>query len=233
MTWKALMFDVFGTVVDWRTTVARELRGALAPHGIDRDWNVLADGWRELYQPAMERVRSGGRGFAILDELHRENLDELLEREGIHALDGDGRARLNLCWHRLDPWPDSPAGLLELGAGRVCASCSNGNIALMVNLSRHGKLRWDAILGAELTRAYKPDPACYLGSAAAIGLEPGEVMMVAAHNGDLKAAGELGFGTAFVRRPTEHGPEQTTDLTPEGDWDLEADDLIDLSRKLS
>jgi 2-haloacid dehalogenase len=211
---KALFFDVFGTCVDWRASVAREGFGGR-----------FADDWRGRYQPQLETVRSGRRPWTILDVLHREALDEVLAE---HAIDlpAAQRDELNLVWHRLDPWPDTVEGLTRLTERFVIAPVSNGNIALLVDMARHARLPWDAILGAELARAYKPEPEVYLRSAEALGIAPGEAMMVAAHNGDLLAAGALGLMTAFVPRPTEHGPGQTTDLAPEGDYDVVADDLV-------
>src|SRR4051812_15581251 len=195
---KALFFDVFGTCVDWRSAVVRE--GAafgLPPR--------FADDWRACYQPQLETVCSGAREWTILDVLHREALDEVLDEHGAD-LSPAQRDELNLVWHRLDPWPDTVAGLTRLKERCVIAPVSNGNIALLVDMARHAGLPWDVILGAELARAYKPDPEAYLRSVEALGLQPGEVMMVAAHNGDLVAAGDLGLMTAFVPRPTEHGP---------------------------
>jgi 2-haloacid dehalogenase len=219
---RALFFDVFGTCVDWRSSVRREL----ARHGLSE---ALADEWRALYQPQMETVRSGQRGWVDLDVLHREALDRLLARHGLSVADP---GELTRAWHRLDPWPDTVPGLTRLKARFIVAPCSNGHIALSVDLARHAGLPWDVILGAEIARAYKPQPAAYLASAAALKLPPREITMVAAHNGDLHAAQALGFGTAFVPRPTEHGPGQTTDLAPEGDWDVVARDFLELADRL-
>jgi 2-haloacid dehalogenase len=216
---RALFFDVFGTCVDWRTSVRRELR----EHGLPEE---LADEWRALYQPQMETVRSGARAWADLDVLHREALDALLTRHGLRADDPD---ELTRAWHRLDPWPDTVPGLTRLKARFIIAPCSNGHIALSVALARHAGLPWDVILGAEIAHAYKPRPAVYEASAAALRLPPREIVMVAAHNGDLQAAQALGFGTAFVPRPAEHGPGQTTDLEPEGEWDVVARDFLELA----
>jgi 2-haloacid dehalogenase len=221
---KALFFDVFGTCVDWRSTVVREAEAlGLEPR--------FADDWRARYQPQMETVRSGARPWTILDVLHREALDEVLAAHGVD-LTAAQRDDLNLVWHRLDPWPDSVSGLTRLKERFVIAPVSNGNIALLVDMARHAGLPWDAILGAELARAYKPQPEAYLRSAEALGIEPGKAMMVAAHNGDLMAAARLGLMTAFVPRPTEHGPGQTSDLAPEADYDVVADDFIALANAL-
>ncbi len=231
---KALLFDVFGTVVDWRSGVAREAAACFAERGIDVDGAVFADSWRNKYQPAMEKIRSGGRGYVALDVLHRENLDATLAEFGLDAaFDEAARGALNRAWEKLPPWPDSVPGLTALKARYAIAPCSNGSIALMTWLAKYGGLPWDAILGAEIARDYKPQPAVYLASAAALGLAPAEVMMVAAHNGDLDAARAAGLHTGFLPRPIEHGPGQSTDLEPESDWDVIAADLNDLARRLA
>ena len=222
MSPKALLFDVFGTCVDWRAGVAREATALGLPG------ERVADAWRARYQPQLETVRSGERPWVVLDVLHREALDDVLDELGLD-LGMDARDRLTLAWHRLDPWPDTVPGLTRLKASYVIAPCSNGHIAQSVNLARHAGLPWDAILGAEIAGAYKPDPRVYLASVAALGLEPAEVMMVAAHNGDLQAAAGCGLRTAFVARPREHGPGQTTDLHADGDVDIEAGDLVALA----
>ena len=230
---KALLFDVFGTVVDWRTGVAREAKAFFDERGIAVDASAFADAWRAKYQPAMERVRAGNRGYLPLDVLHRENLDATLADFGLSAsVDPAARANLNRAWEKLPPWPDSVMGLTRLKSGYAIAPCSNGSIALMTWLARYGGLPWDTVLGAEIARAYKPQPAVYLASASALGLVPAEAMMVAAHNDDLAAARAAGLKTAFVPRPSEHGPGQTADLEPDSDWDVMASDLNDLARKL-
>ncbi len=230
---EALTFDVFGTVVDWRTGIAREARAILGQHGAGRDWEALADRWRALYQPAMEAVRSGRRPWLRLDDLHRENLLTVLDELGLAGRPEAEIERLNRAWHRLDPWPDVVAGLARLKRRFILATLSNGNVALMVNMARRAGLPWDAILGAEVARAYKPMPEAYLGSAAALGLAPARCLMVAAHNGDLLAARACGFRTAFVARPTEHGPGQTGDLRAEHAFDLVATDFLDLADQLA
>jgi len=226
---KALTFDVFGTVVDWRSSVAAELQDFFAPRGVVRDWPQFILDWRALYQPAMQAVRSGARDFVILDVLHRENLLVLLDRYEIAGLTPDEIDHLSQIWHRLAPWPDVVPGLTRLKRSHVLATLSNGNIALMVNLARFGGLPWDAILGAEFTRSYKPDPPTYLGTAAALGLAPDQCLMVAAHNDDLHAARAMGFGTAFIARPTEYGPGQTVDLEPDAAWDFATDSMTGLA----
>ena len=233
---KALTFDVFGTVVDWRTSVAREGRAFGERHGIEADWERFADDWRGLYQPSMSRVRDGERPWAPLDDLHRESLCTLLGELGVAI--GDGGVSdaavdaLNRAWHRLDPWPDVVEGLTRLKRRFVLATLSNGNVALLVNMAKRAGLPWDAVLGAEVARRYKPQPEAYLTTARLLGLAPEECMMVAAHNDDLRAAAALGFRTAFVGRPDEYGPGQTRDLRPEDDFDIVADDFIGLAEAL-
>ena len=227
--YRALLFDVFGTVVDWRSSVIRELEGVGAHFGIEADWTAFADAWRGLYQPSMERVRSGERPWCKLDDLHRESLVELLDRFGISALTVAEVDELNRAWHRLDPWPDTVAGLTRLRRMYILATLSNGNVALLVNMARRAGLPWDAVLGAETARCYKPLPEAYLRTADHLGLEPARCVMVAAHNDDLAVARGLGFATAFVRRPTEYGPHQSSDLEAESDWDFVADSLTELA----
>jgi 2-haloacid dehalogenase len=232
---RACLFDVFGTVVDWRTSVSRDLAGFAKQKGISGvDWLEFAVEWRKLYQPSMDEVRSGRRGFTILDVLHRESLNKLVARYKLKGLSEADLEHINRAWHRLDPWPDVVAGLTRLKAKFVIAPCSNGNIALMVNLAKRAGLPWDCILGAETARAYKPMPDAYLRSCAQLGLAPAQVCMVAAHNHDLKAAKAQGMKTAFVARPTEHGPGQTTDLAPDAACvDIAPRDFVELAAKLS
>ena len=203
---KALIFDVFGTLVDWRTSIARESEVLLAPLGIPIDWLAFADAWRDQYQPAMEEVRSGRMPFCKLDRLHRHNLDLILRDFGLDHVDEAARCKLNLAWHRLDAWPDVASGLRSLRADYLLAPCSNGNISLMVDLARRNGFPWDAILGAEVARDYKPNPVVYLVAAEAFDLAPEQTMMVAAHSSDLAAAAAAGLRTAFIARPDEHGP---------------------------
>jgi len=231
---QALLFDVFGTVVDWRSSVSRDLAAWAKQKGIGGiDWLEFAVEWRKLYQPSMEEVRSGRREFTILDVLHRESLDKLIARYAIKGLSESDVQHMNRAWHRLEPWPDVVAGLTRLKKKLVIAPCSNGNIALMVNLAKRAGLPWDCILGAETARAYKPTPDAYRNSCRQLGLSTNEVMMVAAHNNDLRAAKAQGMQTAFVARPKEHGPGQTTDLTPDSSCvDLAPKDFVDLAAKL-
>ncbi|KUF11088.1 haloacid dehalogenase type II [Pseudoponticoccus marisrubri] len=232
---KALLFDVFGTVVDWRGGVAREVATFCARHGItDVDPAAFADAWRARYQPAMEEVRAGRRPFVRLDVLHRENLDATLAAFDIEArrLDSVDLDELNRAWHRLDPWPDAVPGLKRLRQDHIIAPLSNGNVALLLNMAKRAGLPWDAILGAEVVAAYKPDPASYLRTVDLLGLAPEEVCMVAAHNDDLHAARACGLKTAFLPRPTEHGPGQCTDLAADSNWTWIAADLEDLADQL-
>jgi 2-haloacid dehalogenase len=229
---KALTFDVFGTVVDWRGSLIREGEALGRARGLHVDWARFADAWRGLYQPSLEKVRSGRLPWTKLDDLHRMALETLLVEFKITGLGEAEIDDLNRAWHRLDPWPDSVAGLTRLKRRFVLATLSNGNVALIVNMARRAGLAWDAVLGAEVARAYKPQPAAYLTTAALLGLAPAQCLMVAAHNGDLAAASAQGFRTAFVPRPTEYGPGQTTDLTPARDWDVAADSFTDLAARL-
>ena len=229
----ALLFDVFGTVVDWRTSVIRELTAFAAGRGLQADWPRIADEWRGEYQPAMEEVRSGRRDWTILDVLHRESLEHVLARHGIDGLTEPELAHLTRAWHRLDPWPDAVPGLVELRKRFIVGTLSNGNVGLLTRLARYGGLPWDVILCAETARAYKPLPEAYLRNVALLNLTPSEVMLVAAHNSDLEAASALGLRTAFVPRPTEHGPGQVTDLEPTGAWDAAAPDLVALAENLA
>ncbi len=229
---QAIVFDVFGTVVDWRSSIIRDLSAFGAQRGITVDWTRFADDWRALYQPAMDEVRSGRRPWTILDVLHRESLVVLLGRHGIEGLAETDIHHLTRAWHRLDPWPDALPGLARLKTRYIIGPMSNGNIGLLTRMAKHAKLPWDVILGAETARAYKPLPESYIRNAALLNLEPAQVMLVAAHNSDLKAAQAAGLATAFVARPTEHGPGQTKDLVPSGDWDVFAVDFSDLAAKL-
>lgn len=229
---KALLFDVFGTVVDWRTSIIRELETFGERHGASADWEQFADDWRNMYQPSMDAVRRGDREWRNLDTLHRESLITLLSRYNIEALTEEEIDHLNRAWHRLDPWPDSVEGLTRLKQKFILATLSNGNIALLVNMAKRAGLPWDAVIGAEPARAYKPLPHCYRRNAELLGLEPEQCMLVAAHNDDLEAAHKLGFETAFVLRPTEYGPHQKNDLQAEGPWPIVTDSFLGLADKL-
>lgn len=224
---RALFFDVFGTLVDWRGSIAREVRRLEL--GVDGE--AFADAWRDEYQPAMEGIRAGGRGYVRLDVLHRENLDRILPRFGLQGMSEVERAALNLVWHRLDAWPDVPPALRRLRAKYWLAPMSNGNIALMADMARHNGFHWDAVLGAELARDYKPKPEVYLAGCAAFDLRPEDCMMVAAHSSDLAAAAVLGLKTAHIARPDEHGPGKG-EARPSAPVDLAARDLADLAERL-
>jgi 2-haloacid dehalogenase len=229
---RALVFDVFGTVVDWRSGIARAAAPFLVRHGATgADPAAFADAWRKRYDPAMEEVRSSRRPFVQLDVLHRENLEAVLPDFGIEParVPPTELDELNLAWHRLDPWPDVVPGLTRLKTRHIIAPLSNGNVILMLDMAKRAGLPWDAILGAELARAYKPAPEAYLRTLDILAMQPQDVCMVAAHNGDLAAARSCGLRTAFIPRPGEHGPDQTTDLHPEQDWDVVARDFGELA----
>lgn len=228
---KALVFDVFGTLVDWRTSIAREAQEILSPQAVTVDWLAFADAWRAQYQPAMDEVRNGRLPFCKLDVLHRRNLDVALDQFGLQGIDEALRQRLNLSWHRLDAWPDVSTGLRRLRGKYRIAPCSNGNISLMVDLARRNDFPWDAILGAEIARDYKPKPAVYLSAAAAFDCLPAETLMVAAHSSDLAAAAAVGLRTAFVARPDEFGPGQG-ERAASVPVDLSASSLIHLAEQL-
>jgi 2-haloacid dehalogenase len=203
---KALLFDVFGTLVDWRTSIARESEQVLKPLGVAVDWLAFADAWRGEYQGAMDQVRDGHIPFCKLDLLHRRNLDLIMPRFNISGIAENALQYLNLAWHRLDVWPDVPPGMSRLRRRHLLAPCSNGNISLMVDIARRNGIHWDAILGSEIAGDYKPKPRVYLASCAAFDLAPGECMMVAAHSKDLQHAAACGLRTAHIARPNEHGP---------------------------
>ncbi len=228
---QALFFDVFGTLVDWRTGVARESERILAPLGHSLDWPAFADAWRGEYKPAMAEVKDGRMPFAKLDILHRRNLERILPRFGITALPEDTLRELNLAWHRLPAWPEVPEALMRLRRRFRLAPASNGNIALMVGLARHNGFWWDAILGAEIAGDYKPKPRVYLAAAEALDLRPEQCMMVAAHSYDLAAAAALGLRTGHVARPNETGPGRG-ESAPSIPVDLTASDLADLAARL-
>jgi 2-haloacid dehalogenase len=227
----ALFFDVFGTLVDHRTGVAREAERILKPLGIVLDWLAFADAWRDEYQPAMEEVRAGRIPFCKLDLLHRRNLERILPRFGISDLARDAAHDLNLAWHRLDAWPDVPPGLARLRARFLLAPVSNGNISLMVDLARRNNFPWDAILGAETAGDYKPKPRVYLSACEAFDLAPGACMMVAAHTGDLVAAAKSGLRTAHIARPHERGAGRG-EAQPQAPVDVAAESLEDLAARL-
>jgi 2-haloacid dehalogenase len=229
---KALTFDVFGTVVDYRSTIIHE--GALLNQakGLQVDWAHFADAWRGQYRPAMDRVGRGDLPWMNLDALHWLTLEEVLKEFKITDLTKQEEANLHHVWHRLEPWPDSVEGLNQLRQKRIIATLSNANVALLTNMARYSNLPWDCILSAELAKAYKPDPKVYHLASELLGLAPEQIMMVAAHQYDLRATQSQGFKTAFVPRPHEYGPEHIPDRTPDSTFDVVASDLIDLARQL-
>ncbi|CAN5484736.1 haloacid dehalogenase type II [soil metagenome] len=229
---KALTFDVFGTVVDWRTSIIGECEELAAATGQAMDCARFADAWRDGYRPAMDRVQRGELPWTTIDRLHRTILDELLREFELTGLSEAQKDHLNRAWHRLTPWPDSVAGLRRLRQRFITATLSNGNVALLVNMAKHSDLAWDCILSAELARRYKPDPATYQMATDLLGLEPSEVMMVAAHQSDLRAAQACGLKAAFIPRPLEFGPERVPDLSPDPAFDIVARDLGELATKL-
>jgi 2-haloacid dehalogenase len=230
---KALLFDVFGTCVDWRSAIIREGEALSRKHAVTGiDWPRFADAWRALYHPQMEEVRSGRRPWTKLDNLHRESLDIVARDFGLTGIPADELNDFNRVWHRLDPWPDTIPGLERLKARYIIAPNSNGHIALILAMAKRAGIPWDAILGAEIARAYKPMPEEYLRNVECLGLEPAQVMMVAAHNYDLIGASKCGLRTAFVLRATEFGPAQTSDLAPAQAYDVTAMDFVDLARRL-
>jgi 2-haloacid dehalogenase len=230
---RAIMFDTFGTIVDWRNSLIKSLEEFGQERGLEAAWDRLVDRWRADYQPNLDRVRRGELEWTILDELHRAALVELLPEFGMASLPEADLHFLTGCWHRLSPWPDAVEGLRRLRRKYIIGPLSNGNLSLLVNLAKYGELPWDVIFGADLFRHYKPDPETYLGVCAFLGLRPEQVMMAAAHNYDLAAAKELGLRTAFIPRPMEHGPGQTSDLSAAQPWDVIAIDLIDLAEKVT
>jgi 2-haloacid dehalogenase len=230
---KALVFDVFGTVVDWRTSLINDFTKWGDANGKKGDWTALVDGWRAVYAASMNEVRRHPeRGYVILDVLHRRSLETLVAQLGIAGLTDDDLDYLTRGWHRLHPWPDSVAGLTRLKSKYIIAPLSNGNVALLTNMAKFAGLPWDLVMSAELFAHYKPDPETYLGAARLLCLAPSEVMMVAAHNYDLKAAQSHGLKTAFVPRPTEYGPLQTIDFEATGAWDIVANDFGGIADKL-
>ncbi|WP_026532334.1 haloacid dehalogenase type II [Arthrobacter sp. H41] len=231
---RAVLFDTFGTVVDWRTGVAREVAAFARAQGLNFDAEQFADEWRGLYQPALQTVRSGARPFLSLDDLHYENLCRVLNNHGVApaSLGTKVVEELNRSWHRLPAWPDSVSGLTALRSRYIIGPLSNGNTSLLLNMAKSTGLPWDIILGSDITRAYKPAPESYQRTAALLGMDPGEVMLAAAHNEDLEAAQQSGLATAFITRSDEHGPNQTSDRIPTGAWDITSRSIIDLAEQL-
>lgn len=226
---RALVFDVFGTVVDWRSSIIREFEAFGRARRIAADWTALADAWRGGYQPSMNRVRTGEIPWTVIDDLHRETLERLLPQFGVSSLSEADKDHLNRAWHRLAPWQDSVAGLTRLKRRYIIGTLSNGNVALLLNMAKHAGLPWDMIFSAELPRQYKPAPESYRSVPAFLRVEPSKVMLVAAHNNDLVAAAREGLRTGFVARPTEYGPHQNRDFEAEHDFDVVARDFVQLA----
>ena len=226
---RALVFDTFGTVVDWRGSLLADVPAFARSRGIDADWPRLVDDWRAAYAPSMDRVRRGEQPWTLLDDLHRASLERLLREMGITGFTPADLHALTRLWHRLRPWPDAVDGLRRLKARFLLAPLSNGNFSLMTNLAKFAGLPWDAVFGSDLFQHYKPDPETYFGACRLLDLAPREVMMVAAHQSDLRAARALGLATAFFPRPTEYGPRQSKDSDAEEPWTVVARDLGDLA----
>ena len=232
MTVKALAFDVFGTVVDWRSSIIAELEEFGRAHGVESDWEAMADGWRSGYAPAMDRVRRGELPWTRIDDLHRMILYELLAAADITGVAGDDIDHLNRAWHRLDPWPDSVVGLTRLKERFVISTLSNGNVSLLTNMAKRAGLPWDCVISAELFHHYKPDREAYLGCADLLGVPAEALMLVAAHPGDLRHARDVGLMTAYVARPLEFGPGQEAPRIEPGEFDVVATDFVDLAEQL-
>lgn len=228
----ALVFDTFGSLVDWRGSLIEELSQFGAARGLKVDWEAFTDAWRAGYQPAMEPIRKGERGFTKLDILHREILDRLVREFSVTGLSEADLQHLNRGWHRLKPWPDVVAGMRRLKTKFIIGPLSNGNTSLLLNMAKNAGIPWDLVLGSDALRAYKPMPEAYLGMAAFLDLPPDRVMLVAAHNGDLAAARKCGLRTGFMSRPNEHGPNKTQDPVATEAWDVIGTDLQDIARQL-
>lgn len=228
----AIVFDTFGTVVDWRTSLIADLSGYGTNRGVTADWPALVDAWRAAYQPSMQRVRSGELPWMTLDKLHRASLDRLVAEFGIKGLSQDDLVHINLGWHRLHAWPDAVPGLTRLKSRCIIGPLSNGNVSLLLNMAKFAGLPWDMIFGSDLFGHFKPDPETYLGVAKMLDLRPDQVMMAAAHNGDLAKARACGLLTAFFPRPGEYGPHQQRDYAADQDWDIVANDIQDMAVRL-
>ncbi|HEX3588178.1 MAG TPA: haloacid dehalogenase type II [Pseudonocardiaceae bacterium] len=233
-TIRAVLFDTFGTVVDWRGGIIAAATGLLRRHGLDVDGAAFADAWHRMYQPSMAPIRDGTRDFVTLDVLRRESLHSLLADFGL-ATEFDEREidALVHAWHELPPWPDSVEGLTAIKADYIIGPLSNGNTSLLTDMAKHAGLPWDVILGSDVRKAYKPTPGAYLAPAELLDLPPGEIMLAAAHNDDLRHARSAGLATAFIARPTEHGPDQTIDLAADDDWDVSVTSITELARAVT
>ena len=221
---RALLFDTFGTIVDWRGSITRMGQRLAARKGIEGvDWDAFARAWRAGYRPGLQRVIEGGRGWTPIDVIHRERLDEILPEFGLDGFTEADRQDMVLWWHRLEPWPDSIPGLLRLRQRCLIGPLSNGSTVLLAGMAKRAGIPWDLVISSDVVRAYKRDPKAYLGACAALGMEPAEVMMCAAHNDDLEAARSHGMRTAYINRPYEYGADQTKDFEAEEDWDIVTD----------
>jgi 2-haloacid dehalogenase len=229
---RAIIFDTFGNLVDWRGSLIAQCEALGARRGVQADWAGLVDAWRGAYRPSMDRVRRGELGWTKLDDLHRASLDRLLAERGIALPEEADRAQLTLGWHRLAAWPDAVEGVARLHRRFVTGPLSNGNVSLLVDLGRCNGFRWDMVFGADLFGHYKPDPETYLGACRLLSLPPGAVMLCAAHNDDLAAARRHGLQTAFVARPTEYGPDQIRDTAPMDEWEFSVGTVIELAERL-
>ena len=228
----AIVFDTFGSVVDWRGSLIADLGAFGAKRGVTGDWPALVDAWRAAYHPSMDRVRKGELPWTRLDDLHRASLDKLVAEMGIKGLTEQDLEHINLGWHRLNPWPDSVPGLKRLKTRFVIGPLSNGNVSLLTYMAKHAGLPWDMVFGSDLFGHFKPDPETYLGVARLMDLQPEQVMLAAAHNNDLAAARKCGLMTAFWPRPTEYGPLQKRDYQADQEWDVVAHDIEDLATQL-
>jgi len=229
---RALAFDVFGTVVDWRSSIIAELEAFGETHGVQQDWPTFADNWRAGYGPAMDRVRRGELAWTRIDDLHRGILDELLRTAGITSASDEDIDHLNRAWHRLDPWPDTVGGLTRLKERFVITTLSNGNVSLLTNMAKRAGLPWDCVISAELFHHYKPDPQAYLGCADLLDVSPDQLMLVAAHPSDLRAAHDAGLMTSYVARPLENGPGHRPPRVEDSEFDFTATDFLDLAQQL-
>ena len=229
---RAVIFDVFGTVVDWRGSISEQCSAFGRAKGIEADWGAFADTWRSKYGPYMNKVRTGELPWTNLDGLHRMSLEEVLDEFGISGLSEEDLREITLFWHRLRPWSDAVPGLYRLKSRFIISTMSNGNVAMMTNMAKNSGIPWDCILGAEVARHYKPDPESYLTNVSLLGLEPEQVVMAAAHARDLIAAGKLGLRTAYIPRPMEHGPHPSPEPVPAPEFDVTASDFVDLAARM-
>ena len=229
---RAILFDVFGTLVDWRSSIIAGLERFGALRGLTADWADITDSWRRAYRPAMDRVRRGAIPWTILDDLHRDALIEIARRHNLPPLTDADCTQLVQLWHQLDPWPDSSAGLARLKTKFIIGPLSNGHLALQINLAKRNHFPWDVTFGSDLFQHYKPDPTVYLAACDLLSLQPNQIMLAAAHNDDLAAAASLGLQTAFITRPTEFGPTPTHHATPNGNWTLITTSTTDLATQL-